>query len=156
LVVTSEDSRIVFCNTAAQRLLGHDSRILIGMGLKELPLSSGVRQALIRRHQAVVGRRQAVEVRDQMLDTSGFRGRVDVYMRPLSTPPGPGVLIIFDPIRLVRPSRSNKLAKAASGGNSHQSRAVTATSGSKSGIHKGKSTRRAGNTNSKRRSRRRK
>ncbi len=103
IAVVNDSSEIQLWNSAAEQLFHLDARGLQGLKLKQLPLPSRMRTALIRRHEGALRTQQTSILRGFKVKLEGFSGSLDIRFTPISSNAGRGVLIVFDPRRSTRP-----------------------------------------------------
>ena len=95
VLLVNDDALIYMFNSAAQKLFGFAHPSERGMKLQELPLDNKARQAMLRRHRAVVQLGKQSNIKNFHLTTNRFTGLADVHFTPLSTETGHGVIVMF-------------------------------------------------------------
>ena len=95
--LVDHEGLIYMFNSAAQKLFGFAEPSERGMKLEELPMDNRTRQALLRRHQAVVQTQKQAILRNHHLVTNRFDGESDVHLTPLSrSSEKHGVIVMFE------------------------------------------------------------
>ena len=95
VLLLNDDALVYMFNSAAQKLFGFAHPSEKGMKLQELPLDNKARQAMLRRHRAVIHLGKKSHIRNFHLTTNRFDGAADVHFTPLSTETGHGVIVMF-------------------------------------------------------------
>jgi two-component system CheB/CheR fusion protein len=113
VLLVNDDTLIYMFNSAAQKLFGFAHPSEKGMKLQELPLNNQARQAMLRRHRAVIQTRKQSNIRNCHLVTNRFDGVADVHFTPLSTETGHGVIVMFQVEKTNKPpaAKPHKTAK---------------------------------------------
>lgn len=95
VLLLNDDALVYMFNSAAQKLFGFAHPSEKGMKLQELPLDNKARQAMLRRHRAVIQLGKKSHIRNFHLTTNRFDGVADIHFTPLSTETGHGVIVMF-------------------------------------------------------------
>src|ERR1051326_5198364 len=95
VLLVNDDALIYMFNSAAQKLFGFAHPSERGMKLQELPLDNKARQAMLRRHRAVVQLGKQSNIKNFPPPTNRFTGLADVHFTPLSTETGHGGIVMF-------------------------------------------------------------
>lgn len=102
LALVNDAAEIQLWNTAAETLFDLNAKGLTGLKLKQLPVASSLRAALLRQHEKVLKSGQASTIQGVKFNLNSFRGTVDVRLMPIPSTAGHGVLIVFNPRRMAR------------------------------------------------------
>ena len=98
VMVLDNDGRVQFWNSAAQRLFGLQSAVVIGLELTQLPIEPGLRDALVRKRKAVGDRTAPILLRNQEIRVKRESAKFNVHLTPLSRDSGkPSLLLMFAP-----------------------------------------------------------
>ena len=108
VLLLNDDALVYMFNSAAQKLFGFAHPSEKGMKLQELPLDTKARQAMLRRHRAVIHMGKKSHIRNFHLTTNRFNGVADVHFTPLSTDTGHGVIVMF---QVERRNKANSVKK---------------------------------------------
>jgi two-component system CheB/CheR fusion protein len=119
IAVVNDAAEILLWNSAAERLFNLAAEGVKGLKLKQLPIVSGLRTMLVRRHESALSNLKPALVRDVKVALDGFAGLVNLRFTPISSAAGKGVLIVFDP---QRPNHMGEPARQRSGGKSASSK----------------------------------
>jgi two-component system CheB/CheR fusion protein len=136
VLLVNDDALIYMFNSAAQKLFGFAHPSEKGMKLQELPLDNKARQAMLRRHRAVVQLGKKSNIKNFHLTTNRFNGVADVHFTPLSTETGNGVIVMFQVDRPNKPALVTRNEKdgrnnGRNNGSSQKKKAVSKKSRSK-------------------------
>ena len=117
-VLVIDDATVVrMFNSAAQKLFGFAQPSEKGMKLHEIPLNNAARQAILRRHRAVIQTRKQSNIKNAHMITNRFDGLADIRFTPLSTAVGHDVIVMFQVERdggsTANPSGRKKAVKPA-------------------------------------------
>ncbi|HEX3156089.1 MAG TPA: protein-glutamate O-methyltransferase CheR [Candidatus Angelobacter sp.] len=104
VLLVNDDALVYMFNSAAQKLFGFAHPSERGMKLQELPLDNKARQAMLRRHRAVIQLGKKSNIKNFHLITNRFNGVADVHFTPLSTETGHGVIVMFQVDRPNKPA----------------------------------------------------
>jgi two-component system CheB/CheR fusion protein len=129
VLLVNDDGVVYMFNSAAQKLFGFASPSDKGMKLQELPLDTTARQAILRRHRAVLLSNRQSNLLDFHLTTNRFEGLADIHFTPLSNDTGQGVIVMFQ----INRQNKNSMKKVRSGSGNGKPRTKTEEKNKKSG-----------------------
>ena len=108
LMLVVGDGRVQFWNAAAQRLFGLPSKSVVGLELRQLPVSENVRSTLHRTYREALARGREKLVRNCNIEMQSYTGTTDIRFTPLSADNDDhGVLVAF-----VAQENAGKVGKA--------------------------------------------
>jgi len=107
VMLVSDDEKVMLWNSAAHRLFGVESKIAVGMKLPNLPLTAVLRNTLSRRMKDVLLKQKPVNLRIKNLKSGSFQGNLGMDFTLVNNPSMRAVLVIFDPERTVKASRTS-------------------------------------------------
>ena len=97
VMLVNQERQIEFWNTMALRLFGFKSKPPVNLSLEQLPLSEELRRLLMRRHRAVLVKKQPVVAHGQKLGVR-FDGAADIHFSVISREDDTtNVLIMIEP-----------------------------------------------------------
>ncbi len=113
VMVVDAKQIVQFWNGAMQKLFGLPAKAVIGLELRQLPVTENLRSVLTRRFRDASLRARDLTVRNQFIETSAYTGAVDLRFTTLNKTDDErgGILILFAPLDAVTGSSRNK-AKA--------------------------------------------
>jgi two-component system, chemotaxis family, CheB/CheR fusion protein len=127
VLMVDREERIQLWNTAAQRLFGVGATSVVGVRVDQLPISSKLRNSVLRKYRSVLASRKSVVLRNEEFETQKIKGTFDLHFTPIGQDNGQvgGVLVMFGQrtpiIDEPAPKTSAKLSprtKVKRGGNS--------------------------------------
>jgi two-component system, chemotaxis family, CheB/CheR fusion protein len=94
VLLVNNESLVYLFNSAAQRLFGFANPSSKGILLRELPLDNNTRQAMLRRHRAVIQSGKPSSIRNCHLITNRLDGYTDIHFTPLTGQTSEGSMIV--------------------------------------------------------------
>ena len=99
VLLVDRDEKIQLWNTAARRLFGVGATTVVGVGVDQLPIESGLRKNLIRHCRMVLDKNKPSVMRNKKFSTATYSGAFDLHFTSISKEAGQldGVLVMSGP-----------------------------------------------------------